>query len=196
MFRIGRGAGRRREPRLDPVRWPRTPRRSTVVRGALVAILLTTAAGVLYAGAPAPAGCPVAESKSPRPVTPSPTAPPPGASSPGPTRPGAPDDQPSGGRLPLPPGAVGVPVTLADPMTLAVVRPGDRVDLLTVPAGQRTDDSAPRTSTVATGALVLAAGTGGGHGGEPGALFLALTPEQARKTVELQATTRFAIIVR
>ena len=159
------------------------------MRGALVAILLTTAAGVLYAGAPAPAGCPAAEPGPPQARTPaSPSA--------GLAPQSAPDDPQRGGRLPLPPGAVGVPITLADPVALAVVQPGDRVDLLTVPVGQRADDSAARTSTIASGALVLATGTVGEHDAEPGPLFLALTPEQARKTVELQATTRFAIIVR
>jgi len=173
------------EPRLDPVRWPRTVRRGTLVRGALVAVLLSTAAAVLYTGEPAARGCaePLTAQPGPRPASaPAPESP--GGARSGDARPRV--------RLPLPAGAVGVAVSLAEPVALAVVRPGDRVDLLTVPA-------APEPPvTLASAALVLA--TAGGAVDDPpvapGALYLALTPEQAKHTVALQARVRFAVVVR
>ncbi|MBO4209160.1 hypothetical protein GSF22_24645, partial [Micromonospora echinofusca] len=44
----GRRDSRETEPTLRPVRWPTWPRRATVLRGALVAVLLLLAAGALY----------------------------------------------------------------------------------------------------------------------------------------------------
>lgn len=84
-------------------------------------------------------------------------------------------------RLAAPPGTVGVPVRLADPAALALVRPGDRVDLLVAgrPPGVH-----------ATDALVLAVAL------DEGGLLLALGPAQARKTATAPPTTAFTIIVR
>lgn len=84
-------------------------------------------------------------------------------------------------RLAAPPGTVGVPVRLADPAALALVRPGDRVDLLV--AGRQ-------PGVHATDALVLAVAL------DEGALLLALGPAQARKTATAPPTTAFTIIVR
>lgn len=148
-----------RESRLDPVRWPRLPRGRTMLRTALVAALLLTAAGALYAQEPA--SCPA--------VTASPESPTPDAD----------------GRLTVPAGSVGVPVRLAEPSVLSLIRPGDRVDLLAVSGAAATDPT-----QVASDVLVLAVA------GAEGALVLALRRDQARKAVGLPEGARFGVVVR
>lgn len=166
----------------------------------LVAALLLTAAAALYAGEPA---CPSPTSVERTPGTPAP------ASGDRPSTDRTPEARNSGGstpahsgshqqgsersgperptpgaldaRLAAPPGTVGVPVRLADPAALALVRPGDRVDLLV--AGRQ-------PGVHATDALVLAVAL------DEGALLLALGPAQARKTATAPPTTAFTIIVR
>src|SRR5688500_3802884 len=96
-----------REPTLDPVRRPRLPRGRTRLRVGLVATCLLPALAALFAREPAAAPC----------------APAPSAATPAPS-------VDASGRLAVPPGAVGVPVRLAEPAVLALVHPGDRVDLL------------------------------------------------------------------
>lgn len=199
MFGIRRAVERDGEPRLDPVRWPGAVRRGWVIRAGLVAILLATAATILYSAEPVPEGC--AETRaSPAPASRSPArgAVASGRAAPSRGAPAAPGEPVAGAavpfeeRLPLPAGTVGVTVSLAEPVTLAVVRPGDRVDLLTVPT------AAQPPMTVANAALVLATAGGTPDGGPvaPGAVYLALTPQQARRTVALQARVRFAVVVR
>ncbi|MEV0002572.1 flagellar biosynthesis protein FlgA [Micromonospora sp. NPDC050980] len=155
------------EPTLRPVRWRGLPRRRTLVRVTLVAVLLGLAAAVLQT----PAGCP-------------PGSPPAGdAAAPDPARPAEPPT--------LPAGAVGVPIRLAEPAALAVLRPGARVDLLVVPAG-----GSPEPSLLAPRALVLdVVGAAGAVDGSS-ALYLALPPEQARRAVGLPEGSRFAVVVR
>ncbi|MEJ3743196.1 flagellar biosynthesis protein FlgA [Actinomycetes bacterium KLBMP 9797] len=152
-----------REPSLDPVRRPRLPRRGATLRAGLVAALLLTAAGALYLPEPAPQPAP---------------CPPPSAA---PTRP-APDrsalDQ--DGRLAVPAGAVGVPVRLAEPAALALLRPGDRVDLLA--AGQ------PPT-VVASNALVLTVAAA------EGAVLLAVRSDQARRTAAIPPETPLTTLI-
>ncbi|MBM7492358.1 hypothetical protein JOD64_003580 [Micromonospora luteifusca] len=93
--------------------------------------------------------------------------------------------------LPLPSGAVGLPVRLAEPATLAVVRPGARVDLLSAaPDGVGTE-----ATLLAPAALVLDV-LGTGATDESSALYLALRPDQAQRAVGLPEGTRFAIVVR
>lgn len=160
------------EGSLRPVRWRGLPRGGTLLRVALVAMLLGLAAAVLSS----PAGCP-----------------PPGAG-PASATPGraAPDPSPSAGALPLPSGAVGVPVRLAEPAALAVLRPGARVDLLVVPAG----GTAGEATLLAPRALVLdVVGTAGAVDGSS-ALYLALRPEQAQRAVGVPEGSRFAVVVR
>lgn len=92
-------------------------------------------------------------------------------------------------RLPVPPGAVGVVVALADPVTLTVLRAGDRVDLLTSAAHR-----ASRPSVLAARALVLATpdtDLAGGAG-----LYLALRPEQADTVMTQPPGARFSVLVR
>ena len=192
--------------RLDPVGRLRLPRRPTLVRATLVAALLLTAAGVLYAGAEP------AQPASGTPTGPDPGAEgssDPGAPGTGPSEPSRPADpgfgfgfgatdptgaadaewpgHPPGGpeRLPIPPGLVGVPVALGDPGRLAVLRPGDRVDLLAVPA------AGGEPVRLASGAPVLAVD----HAAAT--LLLAVTPEQGRAVLaEPAASTTFAVIIR
>jgi hypothetical protein len=170
------------------------------MRAALVAALLVTAAGVLY-GVPATprTGPPTAASG---PASPAPTgtttSPARSAAAPSAVR----DDSPQGGspqdghppdprpdgRLPIPPGAVGVPVHLADPAALVVLRPGDRVDLLAV-----ADE--PRPDTIATAVLVLAV-PALADVPDSGIVLLALSPDQARHAVRLPPHVRLAVVVR
>ncbi|MET7750575.1 flagellar biosynthesis protein FlgA [Micromonospora sp. NPDC005367] len=178
---------------LRPVRRPRLPRRGTLLRAALVAGLLGLAAVVLHT----PPGCPQASV----PATP--------AARPGPATGGVPstaaiptpaergpitattDPHRPGERLPLPAGSVGVPVRLAEPAALAVVRPGARVDLLAAPAGGRIGEA----SLLASSALVLDVMGAGAMDGS-GALYLALSPGQAQRTVGQPEGSRFAVVVR
>jgi hypothetical protein len=153
--------------RLDPVSRLRLPRRATTIRAALVTVLLLTAAGVLYArDDPAPAPVPA-------------HADPPATAAP------EPDPTPDpAARLPIPDGLVGVTVPLGDPASLAMLRPGDRVDLLAIPAAG--GDPVPLADAAAVLAVDPAAA----------ALLLALTPEQGRAAVSASTTGTFAVIVR
>lgn len=178
------GAADGREESLRPTRWPGRPGGATLLRVGLVAALLGLAAAVLYAPPPcAPSAVPPAVAVSAVPETTADPAHPVGN--------GAPDRP-----LPLPSGAVGVPIRLAEPAALAVVRPGTRVDLLAVPAGR----VATEASLLAAGALVLdvvgGEVVGGDAWGGSSALYLALRPDQARRAVGLPEGSRFAIVVR
>ncbi|MFI7068682.1 flagellar biosynthesis protein FlgA [Micromonospora sediminicola] len=155
------------EGTLRPVRWRGLPRRRTLLRVTAVAVLLGLAAAVFQT----PAGCPPG---------PAPAA--------GPTA-GA-GMTPSGAAT-LPAGAVGVPVRLAEPAALAVLRPGARVDLLVVPAG-----GSAEPTVVAPRALVLDVVGAAGAVDGTSALYLALPPEQARRAVGLPEGSRFAVVVR
>ncbi|MGB2568114.1 flagellar biosynthesis protein FlgA [Micromonospora citrea] len=185
---------------LGPVRRPRLPTGGTLLRTGLVAALLGLAVLVLDSGESCPGPGPAAPGTSATaPVRPSgvtvteagertaggaPTAGPAagGGTGVGGGRPGA---------LPLPSGAVGVPVRLAEPAALAVLRPGARVDLLVVPAGPTGVEAVP----LASGALVLDV-VGGDSGDGSSALYLALGPDQARRTVGQPEGSRFTVVVR
>ncbi len=150
--------------RLDPVRWPR-PRRHALLRWSAVAVLLATAAALGWA--------PAAQRCGAAPTAPTPTAPT--------GTPPRPDG--SGRPLAVPRGSVGVPVRLTDSAAVALLRPGDRVDLLT------TGPDAPRR--LATRALVL----GVEQADSPTAgLFLAVTPDEARHAVG-SPDARLAVVV-
>jgi hypothetical protein len=150
--------------RLDPVRW-RRPGRSALLRWTAVAVLLGTAAAAGYARDPA--RCTPA---MPSPATAEPSA-------------GAPSGPPT--PLEVPRGSVGVPVRLAEPAALALLHPGDRVDLMA------SASDGPRR--VATNALVLNVHPAD----DPGAgLFLAVTADEAHHTVDAPPDTRLAVLVR
>jgi hypothetical protein len=180
------GAGRRRgrnrdglDDPLTPVRW-RRPGRGLLVRLAAVAALLVTAATVMWARpesngcTPLPAGgaSPIGSAARSTAATPRRGDPPPGY----PTSAAA-----------VPQGAVGVPVRLAEPTALALVHPGDRVDLL------RVDAAGGDSALVAAGALVL--GVTSADDPTTGGLLLALKPIEAAKAVAT-AGHGFAVIIR
>ncbi|MEU8327044.1 flagellar biosynthesis protein FlgA [Micromonospora sp. NPDC048839] len=160
---------------LRPLRRPALPGGPVLLRAGLVAALLGLAAAVLHT----PTGCP-----------------PPAAPTEGPTgtaatsRGGTTTDSGTAGPLPLPNGAVGVPVRLAEPAALAVARPGVRVDLLAVPPG----GVGTAAALLAPAALVLDV-LGADPTDRSPTLYLALRPDQAQRTAGLPEGTRFAIVV-
>jgi hypothetical protein len=156
------------DERLDPVRW-RRPGRGTLLRLASVTVLLLTAAAVLWLQ---PTGC---DAPTTVPLLP-------GTGTPAPSAPSA-----VGTTRPIPPGSVGVPVRLADPTALTVVRPGNRVDLL------RIDGDRDRTVAVASAALVLE--VTGADDPATGGLLLALGPEEAQRALAITGRG-FAIMIR
>ncbi|MEV6350032.1 hypothetical protein [Actinoplanes sp. NPDC051851] len=194
---------RDREERLDPVRW-RRPGRGPLLRLAAVAVLLITAAGALWSR---PSTCATATGAAAVTTPPQGTAaasgtPPPAR---GDTGSGEDDDvgQTAAGPA-IPSGTVGVPVRLADPSALAVVHPGDRVDLLRLtgdagPAagtdsGTDTDGGSSDGSVVVAGdALVLDVTAADDPAG--GGLLLALRPDQATAAVT-SSGDGFAILIR
>jgi hypothetical protein len=157
----------RGDGRLDPVRW-RRPGRGTLLRLVAVAALLATAAAVLWSP-PRPQPCD--QPRAGAVVTPTPSGTPRKTS----TAPGVPE------------GSVGVPIRLADPTALGLVRAGNRVDLL------RINDAGEQPTAVAGSALVLR--VTGADDPAAGGLLLALTPQEASQAV---ATSRqgFAIVIR
>ncbi|MEV1329120.1 flagellar biosynthesis protein FlgA [Micromonospora costi] len=206
------GAGAETAGALRPVRRPRLPRNSTLLRAALVAILLGLAAAVLHT----PAGCPPPPGGAPAVTSPSgarsetsgetgdattsqgPAAGPTGSAATAATGRDAEmsagrgtGSPPSGGPLPLPAGSVGVPVRLAEPAALSVVRPGARVDLLAAPPAGRSGEA----NLLASRALVLDV-VGAGATDGSAALYLALRPEQAQRAVGQPEGSRFAVVVR
>jgi len=158
-----------RDPPLSRPWWSWGPRAATLWRGLVIAALLATAAAVLYAEDGPTGPCPAAH----------------------PT--------PAGGSPTLPTGTVGLPIRLAEPAALSVLRPGDRVDLLALP-GHTADsdhigevDARPPASpvTIATAALVLAVSEAADS-----ALYLAVPPAAARQASGMPEGTRFSVIVR
>ncbi|MEU8287245.1 flagellar biosynthesis protein FlgA [Micromonospora sp. NPDC048905] len=193
---------------LRPLRRPTLPGGPLLFRAGMVAALLGLAAAVLQP----PTGCPPPAAPSDGPTGAAATSRPDADGSPitngrpdddgaaGPTDGGGPPGPPpsgpttgsgTAGPLPLPSGAVGVPVRLAEPAALAVARPGVRVDLLVVaPGGVGT-----KAVLLAPAALVLDV-LGAAPTDRSPALYLALRPDQAQRTVGLPEGTRFAIVVR
>jgi hypothetical protein len=146
----------RSQQRLDPVRW-RPPRRATLVRAGAIAALLALSFGVLYSTPTRVADCPAA-------TTPTPLASPSSDSA-------------------IPAGLVGVTVPVADPSVLAVIHPGDRVDLHPADSGAMISD---------VQVLVAVPTTDLG----PPALFLAMTPDQASSVLHGPIGAVFRVIVR
>jgi hypothetical protein len=173
---------KRAEPRLDPVRW-RRPGRCSLIRLIAVAALLTVGAAAAWSRQPSCAAPTAAQ------ATPSTGAAVPIAGTAG--TPSAPPADSGAGSLqsdhPVPPGRVGVPVRLAEPAALALVHPGDRVDLF------RVDGTTLGTSAVAVGAPVL--GVTGADDPTTGGLLLALRPGEAQSAVAGQGRG-FAVLIR
>jgi hypothetical protein len=176
---------KRAEPRLDPVRW-RRPGRGTLVRTGAVAALLTVGAAAAWSRppgcAPAPGAAPSATTRAAG----APRAGPEDAPVAGPDGVGTATGRSTGGDSsghPVPPGRIGVPVRLAEPTALALVHPGDRVDLL----------RADGTGAVAVGAPVL--DVTGADDPTTGGLLLALRPGEAESAVAGQGRG-FAVLIR
>jgi hypothetical protein len=152
------------DERLDraPFRLPR-PRRAELVRWSVAAGLLALAALVLFGAAPAP-------------------PPPARVACPAPTP--APID-----RAVPPPGTVGVPVAVGTNGAARVVRAGDRVDVITAPAGSAAE-------VVAENVLVLSvqAADDGPDGGPT--LYVAARADVARRLAGVAPNARAAITVR
>ena len=171
--------------RLDPVRW-RRPARGMLLRLAVVAVLLGTAALVSWS-TPQSCGEQIDAAAASRAAA-APTA---GSGGRPQAGGGATDgsslDQAPPGAPAIPAGRVGVPVRLADPTALSLLRAGNRVDLL------RLDDADGRTTSVAAAALILK--VTGADDPTTGGLLLALSPAEAERAV---ATTGhgFAVLVR
>ncbi|MGC4745629.1 flagellar biosynthesis protein FlgA [Micromonospora sp. DT201] len=187
---------------LRPLRRLNLPGGRTLLRAGLVATLLGLAAAVLHT----PTACPPITAPSGAPAGADgtttqigevgPTNPDGGGSTDGSDTAGPPATGPTTGGsptspLPLPSGTVGLPIRLAEPAALAVVRPGARVDLLSAaPGGAGTE-----ATLLAPTALVLdVLGADATDGSS--ALYLALRPDQAQRAVGLPEGTRFAIVVR
>src|SRR5699024_4515255 len=82
---------------------------------------------------------------------------------------------------PVPPGAVVVPVRLADPAVTAMLRPGDRIDV--VRAGDAGHEMVAQRALVLQAEAPTAAGGGPlGLGGEgrPGMTLVAVSPAEGR----------------
>ncbi|MEU4471822.1 flagellar biosynthesis protein FlgA [Micromonospora sp. NPDC023888] len=168
---------------LRPLRRPTLPGGPTLLRAGLVAALLGLAAAVLHT----PTGCPPPTAPSPGPAGATATS--------GQAADGTPITHGTGtgtvSPLPVPSGAVGVPVRLAEPAAPAVVRPGARVDLLAAAPG----GAGAERALLAPAALVLGV-LGAATPDGSSALYLALRPDQAQRTVGLPEGTRFAVVVR
>ena len=149
--------------RLDPVRWHR-PARGMLLRLTVVAILLGTAALVSWSP---PRSCAPASYTVPAAASPTPSS--------------------SADGQAVPAGSVGVPVRLADPAALALVRTGNRVDLL------RLDNADGSTTPVAESALVLK--VTGSDDPATGGLLLALKPAEADDAVATPGQS-FAVHIR
>ena len=177
---------KRAEPRLDPVRW-RRPGRGMLMRTGAVAALLTVGAAAAWSRppgcTPAPGAAPSATTRAPGAPRAGPEGAPP-ATGPGgvQTATGGSTGGDSSGH-PVPPGRIGVPVRLAEPTALALVHPGDRVDLL----------RADGTGAVAVGAPVL--DVTGADDPTTGGLLLALRPGEAESAVAGQGRG-FAVLIR
>lgn len=228
-LRGGRGEGRAKRS-LRPARWSRFPRRTTLLKTALVAALLAMAAAVLWlppappdapAGSHSPTGSEAApldaaplhaalpgavpslgaalaepddRSEASAPDTDRSPASGPSRTGPSRTGPSGTEAAAAGAGARLPAGTVGVPVRIAEPALLAVVRPGARVDLLQVPASAGSRSPAP--VVMAAGALVLDVVHAGGTLDGAGALYLALPPDQAHRVVAAAPGAHFAAVVR
>ena len=179
---------------LDPVR--RRPGRSILLRLTTVAVLLGAAATVTWSG-PAtckpPADVPASQLRdatNASSATASPTPartidePPPAVPERGTPTGIEASAQTAQPPAPPPAGTVGVPIRLAEPAALRLVRAGDRVDVF------RAGDGA---KPIATDALVLA--VTGVDDPLTGGLLLALPPAAAKETVE-PTQAGYAVVIR
>ncbi len=92
-------------------------------------------------------------------------------------------------------GAVAAPVRIADPAVVALLRPGDRVDV--VAAGGETPGAASAARVVASDLTVIAVPPPATDGAAEGALIvLAAPPDVAARLVAAATTARLSLTVR
>jgi Flp pilus assembly protein CpaB len=95
-----------------------------------------------------------------------------------------------------PPGWVAVPVRIADAGSVALLRAGDRVDVLATATGAaETGDAAGAVRRVAVAAPVLAVPTPG-EGGEGALVVLAASPDGAAALASAAVTSRLSVTLR
>lgn len=164
-----RGGRRSATERLDaPRTWLPAWRARTLLRLGLVCVLLLTAAAALALD---PGGERAAEHGQPPTATSGPCA----------ATPGGP-----------PHGTVGFPLRLSDPAVLAVVRAGQRVDILV--RADPSDAAAGSAVRVAENLPVLR--TVGTAGAPDGVLYLAASPQQAGDLASIEASAKISVTVR
>jgi hypothetical protein len=169
--------------RLDPVRL-RPSRLRPLIRYAVVAALLTLAAGTLFLDPPSgtakPAACRTrgADAKPSR-------QPAPGTG-----------DRPAA--LPVPSGLVGVPVQLAEPATAGVLRPGDRIDLIARTAGVESAEpgDAAEDVVLARDVLVLSVDLSPDRSPDEVVLYVAMARDRARDVARTAPSVPLGITVR
>lgn len=95
-------------------------------------------------------------------------------------------------------GAVAAPVRIADPGAVALLRPGDRVDVVSAgSAGSTSSAGGSPVAMVATDVPVVGVPPPGGDGAAEGALIvLAASPAVAARLVAAAATSRLSLTVR
>jgi hypothetical protein len=163
-----------------------------LIRAVIVTALLCAAAGVAWSR---PTGCAPAEPLESAPGNGAASSALAGASAP--PRSGSEGDVETGGdagrgngaRAAVPAGTVGVPVRLAEPSALRLLRSGDRVDLVGVDP-----DGGPADRVLADDVLVL--GITGADDPTAGGLLLALDPAEAQRAVGAHERLKLSVFLR
>jgi Flp pilus assembly protein CpaB len=96
----------------------------------------------------------------------------------------------------LPAGLVAVPLRLADPGALALVQPGDRVDVHAVAVADSTGAAASVADLVVDDLLVVGVPAGSDPLDDGGLLVVAASRDTARMLARAAAAARFSISVR
>ncbi len=95
----------------------------------------------------------------------------------------------------LPPGAVGlvaVPVRLADRASVALLHPGDRIDVLAAPTASVSGPRAGAAQVVAAAAIVLAVPTAADPSGDGALVVVAERPEVAARLAAAALSSRLS----
>ena len=173
---------------LDPTRL-HSARIRFLLRYAVVAGLLTLAAGTLLMTPSQPADCQSASGPAASPVRTTAPERSPTADRLTSATPTAPDRMPdSPAALTLPRGTVGVPVQLAEPGTAAVLRPGDRVDVI-ARTGSPHGTTGQGDEILAHDVLVISSS-------EDGIVYLAMPPQQAPRVSRMAPDIAVGVTVR
>ncbi|MGH3648539.1 MAG: hypothetical protein ACRDTM_15360, partial [Micromonosporaceae bacterium] len=103
-------------------------------------------------------------------------------------------------------GTVGVPVQLAEPATAAVLRPGDRVDVVARTSRPEPSASAPTSENppadnagdvvLARGVLVLSINAHSDRSPDQGVVYLAMKKDQAQRVARTAPDVAIGVTVR